>query len=1332
MDRSCTPDSLSGGMDMIRSIPNTADIDNPGDPAQPPASLPGLLLPQGSDIVYSTQAPSDSNKQNTKISSKEWASVKNKIRHLYVEERLSIDKLMQTMKEKYSFKATRKQYLSRLVKWGFNRNIKAETMTQIVRIRERRQRQEGKSTVFKYNGLKVDERKIERFIREKLDRDEMDLSTPAGITYESPPATTDEYDGEGADEDAGEDFNSLNIIPLDGESQRLSMPHAIIWALGALRPLRHEELAIACAIAHGKDMEAYLEEETASWTYGVFKKDKDNFIKQTPRAPSILRQFIPTDCSNNLILKTILTGIAEDKYLKHEYRIHRRPRDEVLKPNRLQPWWRFLEYSTLYWPSHLCDIEYPITPTEESHLIELLRQPKCAVWIEILASCTGDRFGIVLSRMIHLVLLLCNGNGYHLVKSRTISALKTWAKSSQRLVRDWADILAKYPYEIYYINSDILPEDNIFRRSIIGFQHGLPGYKPLEPRMEMSFFEEMSSERALVEVDQSTKCIYCASPHYGIVSSPLERQWTIHCISRDTGLKIAEYHGQIAFEDQRYEWGPTTTRTAQLAVSPDGRHLAYEEIVDCSEASDNNHDFRVFTYYWNILPKVTIDGDLFGQCFQLNRGSQGPPSAHPGKTLGFDNDANLVHTCGVYNVMTQTEVHSISPTDFLPDIRSATISQDSTVTAFAQINPGGKGFNILVRNNLGAGVITTHHVRTEIIKLLDISTSGHLLAFLEHTPEGPGKNQGSRYNLVVLDIASGYRHILDSFEGHIIPTSSDNFYDNTSNFPITAFLGNIEYNHILFAFEPANNKGRVWRKSPENSAPISTWKSTWHTAFDATFKPLKFFDNDNSIMGIYREEYYEFSILSADKHHHIAEVRWSGYGLMLAAWSGRFHCCINTECQSEKGFKIAGRRVRNYYGFPEAFHFISPVSLQSISSVEISALGDYIYYTNAIDAGHYSSRIVLDDDPVDVLEHHPEYRFTGGHLVCVSADNQYKLVCFPEQDDGLLSSTIRFKILRDGESNNSIRSFLFSCQYSATDSSDSNNFPSLTLQGSFHPTLPIVTWTIPALKLGFWIADLRTGSRPMFINGVAFAAEKASFSECGRYLQILYDETNCERSSLCFNEPTMGIFVLDFKEGIKCRFLWSPEVMRYRGAYAFSENDGIHVVGFNSDNFLICLRLFLTADENPQQQIITAFPRSFSHICIVQQAGFLHTTRLHAIVTEPWGKGSMASKSNFLTSTSHFHGTCDGFDAPQAAVIGAPHGVWNNTKFRISRAWQYGGPIIETDGSLCHLRIPRESNPQTDKIVWMLKPSSKSPVIQSWRLMDGEQRVLLEREYCDI
>lgn len=47
-------------------------------------------------------------------------------------------------------------------------------MIQIVRIRERRRRREGKSTVFKYNQLKVDEQKIERFIREKLGRDQID------------------------------------------------------------------------------------------------------------------------------------------------------------------------------------------------------------------------------------------------------------------------------------------------------------------------------------------------------------------------------------------------------------------------------------------------------------------------------------------------------------------------------------------------------------------------------------------------------------------------------------------------------------------------------------------------------------------------------------------------------------------------------------------------------------------------------------------------------------------------------------------------------------------------------------------------------------------------------------------------------------------------------------------------------------------------------------------------------------------------------------------------------------------------------------------------------
>lgn len=106
MDHIWTPDSLCGEADMIRFIPNTAGLDSSEDPAQPPASLPDLVFHQGGGIVYSTQAPSDSNKQTTRISSQEWASVKKKIRHLYVEEGVSISRLMQTMEEKYSFKAT--------------------------------------------------------------------------------------------------------------------------------------------------------------------------------------------------------------------------------------------------------------------------------------------------------------------------------------------------------------------------------------------------------------------------------------------------------------------------------------------------------------------------------------------------------------------------------------------------------------------------------------------------------------------------------------------------------------------------------------------------------------------------------------------------------------------------------------------------------------------------------------------------------------------------------------------------------------------------------------------------------------------------------------------------------------------------------------------------------------------------------------------------------------------------------------------------------------------------------------------------------------------------
>ena len=64
--------------------------------------------------------------------------------------------------------ASRKQYLTRIVRWGFGRNIKAEVMIRIAILRERRRLREGKRTVFLYNGREVDERKIERFIRERV------------------------------------------------------------------------------------------------------------------------------------------------------------------------------------------------------------------------------------------------------------------------------------------------------------------------------------------------------------------------------------------------------------------------------------------------------------------------------------------------------------------------------------------------------------------------------------------------------------------------------------------------------------------------------------------------------------------------------------------------------------------------------------------------------------------------------------------------------------------------------------------------------------------------------------------------------------------------------------------------------------------------------------------------------------------------------------------------------------------------------------------------------------------------------------------------------------
>ncbi|KAF3482513.1 uncharacterized protein GIQ15_05272 [Arthroderma uncinatum] len=302
-----------------------------------------------------------------------WDAFKETIRQLYVEENLSIAALMQVMESQHSFQATgiqsRKQYLSRIVRWGFNRNIKAEVMIQIAIIREKRRKLEGKPTVFTYNGREVDERKIERFIRDKLGNGQLDriISTPAGVTYGPPGGMVDvDVDGDAA---------MLIPEPIDHEPPGMAeMPRAVLWVLGAARPLRDEELAIACAIMEDKDLHDYLPAIPPSWTLGIFQTDENNFIVPSSNAGEALAQLIPTADHDNLILETILKGVTQDKYLGGILKgpiIRHRFKSEAPATMQRQAWWNFLQYATLYWPSHLCRISNPLAPDTEAALNQL-------------------------------------------------------------------------------------------------------------------------------------------------------------------------------------------------------------------------------------------------------------------------------------------------------------------------------------------------------------------------------------------------------------------------------------------------------------------------------------------------------------------------------------------------------------------------------------------------------------------------------------------------------------------------------------------------------------------------------------------------------------------------------------------------------------------------------------------------------------------------------------------------------------------------------------------------------------------------------------------------
>ncbi|KAK2875660.1 hypothetical protein FQN49_001518 [Arthroderma sp. PD_2] len=1214
------------------------------------------------------------------ISSETWEGLKETIRQLYVEQNLSISGLMQVMESQHYFRASRKQYLSRIVRWGFNRNVKAEAMIRVALIREKRRRLYGKPTVFAYNGREVDERKIERFIRDRFGKGQLDrvnfdnVSTPAGITYGTPGDIVDVDD----DDDA-----TLLPDPMDHEpSDMAEMPRAILWILGAARPLRYEELAIACAIMEDKRLSDYIPVISTSWTLGAFQTDENNFIEQTSKAPEIIAQLIPTDDPDNLILETILKGMTQNNYLGYIFKgqqLSDRFETEPSEFMQYQIWWTFLQYATIYWPSHLCNISNPLTLGAEAALSQLVSQPMCLTWIEALAVFTGKDFRVSLSRVLHMILSYCSSDGHSLLRPETISLLRIWARSCQHLLRDWERTISKWPGEVHYIEPIFLPNDSLFlkKRNIIP-QWTLSDYRPLDPNIMKTHFGEICNSSQLCEVDDSARLIYVTSRNRGShfraasggVSEPVSRHWRILCISIDTGLRVAEYDGESLFEDRDREWDAKSV-DAQLALSPDGRYLVYEECVDYAE---ENGKIRTFTYYWKLQPTMAADGDLFGEKIPICQGEQSSSPGYRSETLKFFIDnINLLHTCGIYNVETQVKVKPQYPIDSLHDIRSVRVSADCTMTVLTGVSNDSPSEDLEIwKYSVFRTPAEMHQVHRGVTDILALSRSGRFLAFMQNS-----LGEFGAQSLVVLDTKSWYKHELYSYRLDRRRAAWDlpkKKYHVPPAYVSKVFFGNSEAEPTLLVVKPRSSEGRIWRLTVEG------WRNIGLIQLDRTCRPLKFNKDDTMVIGICSD-----GMFSADVRGLQSPIRNTEKAVFreenefaLTHWEGSSFLYINTERNNGEYYQIGGWlwRLGGQTHTCEKFDFLSPAGLRSMKDIRIPFLGAFIYITLKGRLGQFSSRVNFKGNRMYATDDIQRYDHIAREMTCVSSGGRYILAASfwrPMKEIGWaeVAKSHRLQVFENGETS-CLWTFVLQCEHAGgTISRDID--PSLEVEAFFHPSLPVLAWTYPQPHFGFWLSDLQAGSKPIF-DDVYSACCSLSFSQCSRYLIVLYKGYSA--NYITNKGSKMGVLIFDLREGLKYDFSWAEEEMKYQGAYAICHGDHVFVVGFNADSCLVAIKLSIYSDGKPGHRYLMAFPMSQAHLCKVQWCGITEGL-LKILIVDRLGRRRPDGAHSIIITGCYVAS------------------IWGDARFKIDTC-QFNGPKIEMVDLTCHLRAPPPRNQQPE------------------------------------
>ncbi|KAF8857405.1 hypothetical protein BDZ45DRAFT_803403 [Acephala macrosclerotiorum] len=178
-------------------------------------SLPNANLgsqpPEQDEVFKSMTARNCSTKARNDL---EWDSFKTEIRRIYIDEDRTLIQTMEEIQRTFRFKKSLRNWRSKLKEWGFDKNLTRETRFMLAKA-EKRAREEGKSTEFERDGLKVPPETLGQFKKRRTgslkEAQPIEIATPPSITYGTPSADQ----GTGVVQSSGP---SVSPSPLDSET----------------------------------------------------------------------------------------------------------------------------------------------------------------------------------------------------------------------------------------------------------------------------------------------------------------------------------------------------------------------------------------------------------------------------------------------------------------------------------------------------------------------------------------------------------------------------------------------------------------------------------------------------------------------------------------------------------------------------------------------------------------------------------------------------------------------------------------------------------------------------------------------------------------------------------------------------------------------------------------------------------------------------------------------------------------------------------------------------------------------------------------------------------